>query len=45
MKHFGPRGQVCYLPDQQSPELMIAPQMGQNMYMNEIFGICNGDQD
>lgn len=41
---FGLDSMMRYLPNEQPPELVIVPQMRQNMYMEKILGICDGDQ-
>ena len=34
-----------YLPGQQPPELLVTPQVRDHLYVEEVFGVCNADED
>ena len=34
-----------YLPSQQPPQLLVTPQVRDHLNVEEVFGICNADED
>ena len=41
---MGSQESKTYLPDQQSPNLLVLPYVWYNLDMKEIFGVCDTDK-